>query len=89
MRLVIHRGSNEIGGTCIELSAGGTTIWLDVGLPLKEAENAVLPVGRPDAVLISHPHQDHFGMLDKLEPHIPVYIGKVAVHLMNAARICQ
>ncbi len=34
MRILIHRGSSEIGGTCIELSAKNTKILLDIGAPL-------------------------------------------------------
>ena len=36
MKLVIHKGAREIGGTCIQLSDQGTTILLDLGLPLKK-----------------------------------------------------
>ena len=32
--VIIHRGSREIGGTCIELSSGDTRILLDIGMPL-------------------------------------------------------
>lgn len=34
MQLTIHRGTHEIGGTCIELTAAGSRIILDIGLPL-------------------------------------------------------
>jgi hypothetical protein len=34
MKLIIHRGSIEIGGSCVEVTAGNTRIILDVGLPL-------------------------------------------------------
>jgi len=34
MQLIIHRGTKEIGGTCIELSAQNTRILLDFGMPL-------------------------------------------------------
>ena len=34
MRLRIHRGTKEIGGTCIEVEAKGMRLVLDVGLPL-------------------------------------------------------
>ena len=34
MKLVIHRGTHEVGGTCIELTHEDTTILLDVDLPL-------------------------------------------------------
>ncbi len=34
MKFIIHRGSQEIGGSCVEVTAGNTRIILDVGLPL-------------------------------------------------------
>ena len=34
MKIRIHRGTKEIGGTCIEMEAQGRRIALDVGLPL-------------------------------------------------------
>ncbi|MBM4288349.1 MAG: MBL fold metallo-hydrolase [Deltaproteobacteria bacterium] len=34
MRLTIHRGTREIGGSCVELASGATRIVLDLGMPL-------------------------------------------------------
>ncbi len=34
MQLIIHRGTQEIGGTCVEVVAGDTRILLDFGMPL-------------------------------------------------------
>jgi len=34
MKLTIHRGANEIGGSCVEVAAGNTRIILDFGMPL-------------------------------------------------------
>ena len=34
MKVRIHRGTQQIGGTCIELAAAGDRIALDFGLPL-------------------------------------------------------
>lgn len=34
MRIVIHRGAHEVGGSCVELNFKDSTILLDVGLPL-------------------------------------------------------
>lgn len=34
MQLIIHRGTHQIGGSCIELRSGDTRILLDIGLPL-------------------------------------------------------
>ena len=38
MQLIIHRGTKEIGGTCIELIAQSTRILLDFGMPLVNAK---------------------------------------------------
>lgn len=34
MRLIIHRGTHQIGGTCVEVVSGKTRILLDFGMPL-------------------------------------------------------
>ncbi|MCT4589121.1 MAG: MBL fold metallo-hydrolase [Carboxylicivirga sp.] len=34
MKLTIHRGTNEIGGICIEIQSGKSRILLDFGMPL-------------------------------------------------------
>ena len=98
MRIRIHRGTKEIGGTCIEMEAQGKRIALDVGLPLDapddvEAHKDLLPqvpgFREPDesllAVLISHPHMDHYGLARHIHPEVPVYIGEGAHNLMKAA----
>jgi ribonuclease J len=40
-----------------------------------------------DAVLISHPHQDHYGLLRYLNPEIPVYLSKGCLALIQASDI--
>ncbi len=88
MQVTIHKGSHEIGGTCIQLSSGKTTILLDVGLPLSKDSRPV-DVSRlaVDAVLISHPHQDHFGLMASLPPGTPIYMGKLARRLIDATQV--
>lgn len=88
MKVTIHKGSHEIGGTCIQVSSGKTTILLDVGLPLSTGSRPV-DVSRlaVDAVLVSHGHRDHFGLMGSLPPGTPVYIGKLARNLIDAAQV--
>ena len=38
MRLTIHRGTNEIGGNCVEICSDSTRIIVDVGMPLFNAD---------------------------------------------------
>ncbi len=86
MKIKIHRGTHEIGGTCIEITANnGKTLLVDFGSPLSEdnpnidyAENL-----KADAVLISHAHQDHYGLLPVIDRDTQIYIGKVSVELIN------
>ena len=40
MRIIIHRGTHQIGGTCVELETGDTRILLDFGMPLQDASGA-------------------------------------------------
>ena len=88
MKITIHKGSQEIGGTCIQLTAGKTSILLDAGLPLS-TESQPVDVGqlRVDAALISHSHQDHYGLMTRLPKQTPVYIGKLGKSFIDAAKI--
>ncbi|HUS85391.1 MAG TPA: MBL fold metallo-hydrolase [Anaerolineales bacterium] len=46
MILTIHRGSKQIGGSCVELrSASGERILLDVGMPLTQPDGSDWPRG--------------------------------------------
>ncbi|MPM15954.1 Ribonuclease J [bioreactor metagenome] len=93
MRIKIHRGQNQIGGSIIEVSSDSTKIILDAGSELDE-KVTVTPLieglfsGKPtyNAAFISHYHGDHLGLCDKILQEIPVYIGKSAGEVTNAAR---
>jgi ribonuclease J len=88
LKVIIHKGSQEIGGNCIQISSGKTTILLDAGRPLNPASQPVdLSRLIVDALLVSHPHQDHFGLMATLPPGTPVYIGKLARSLIDAPRV--
>jgi len=47
MRLTIHRGTHEIGGSCIELGSNSnqTRIIIDIGLPLVNADKSPFELG--------------------------------------------
>ena len=96
MRIRIHRGTKEIGGTCIEVEAQGKRLALDVGLPLDapdEGQENLLPqvpgFRDPDnsllGVMISHPHLDHYGLARHVRPEVPVYIGEDAHNILKSA----
>ena len=90
MKVCIHRGTQQIGGSCIELLAGDQRLLVDVGLPLDgDAHNAALmpPVGNDNlcGIVISHPHIDHYGLLHHLPGTAPVLMGGAAKRIIQAA----
>lgn len=46
MKLTVHRGTHEIGGTCIELESQGFHLLLDFGMPLVNADGSKFALDR-------------------------------------------
>lgn len=95
MNICLHRGAEEVGGTCIEIEAGGARIVLDVGQPLDAVRGADTPLPvvpgfrSPDAsllgLLISHGHQDHWGLVGQITCSVPIFIGESAHRILKEA----
>jgi ribonuclease J len=95
VRVRIHRGTREIGGTCIELESAGSRILLDLGLPLDATDLASTPL--PDieglrdggasllAIVLSHGHRDHWGLIPKVNPQVPLVMGRATESIIRAA----
>lgn len=88
MKIKIYRGTKEIGGTCIELTANnGKILWIDLGAPLDLSNpNTSYTANKVDALLISHSHQDHHGLMEKVGTEVPIYIGQLSLDMINAAK---
>jgi ribonuclease J len=95
MRVCIHRGTKQIGGTCVELETSGSRVIVDLGLPLDapEADAALVPqisgLREHDpsllAIVVSHGHRDHWGLIPKARPDIPTVMGRATERIMRAA----
>lgn len=96
MKISIKRGTKEIGGSAVEIiSDKGQRIIVDLGLPLDAADTS--PELLPDikglthksddllALLISHAHQDHYGLGKYIDDQIPVYLSHEAQSIMQIA----
>lgn len=93
LRVRIHRGAEQVGGTCVELESEGKRILLDLGMPLDAAEGEIfLPDvpgvrgGDPSilAVVVSHLHGDHCGLVP-YSAGLPLAMGPVAARLLREA----
>ncbi len=117
MKLTIHRGTHEIGGTCVEIATDETRIIIDLGMPLSDpgdkkkrlkefsligktvlelVRDGILPrvaglyhsagEEKPvDAVLLSHPHQDHYGLFKYIRDDIRIYLGEDTDLMLRAS----
>ena len=93
MQVCIHRGAKEIGGSCVEILSEGKRLIIDLGLPLDADKNEekylpdIAGLNGDDesllAVLISHPHLDHFGLLAHISNEIPVIMGADARRILT------
>ena len=94
MQVCIHRGTQEIGGTCVELEADGSRILLDLGLPLDgdATDTACHPSiegleggAKLLALVLSHGHVDHWGLAHLAGPTVPVHLGAATHRILKAA----
>ncbi|MGN6448340.1 MAG: MBL fold metallo-hydrolase [Brucella intermedia] len=95
MRFCIHRGSAQIGGSCVELEAGGKRLLLDLGLPLDASmpSSDLVPkisgLREPDptllGIVISHCHRDHWGLLPYVATKLPLFMGAATERIMQTA----
>jgi ribonuclease J len=97
MRICIHRGTKEIGGTCVEIESQDKRLVLDVGLPLDALADDTFPLhpirgfesSDPSllGVVITHPHQDHYGLAHRLPVETNFLIGEAGQAILAAAAL--
>ena len=74
MKITIHGGAREIGGSCIGVQTEDCKVALDYGTRFEESSSNPFPEDF-DAVIISHAHLDHSGQLLSLSRKKPVIVG--------------
>lgn len=93
LKIIIHRGTHQIGGIATEICTETTRILIDMGDELSLDPNFVsspLKIagvtdtnGTCDAVLFTHYHGDHTGQMMQIREEIPLYAGPLAKAVMQ------
>ena len=113
MNFQIHRGTKEIGGSCVEIWTKSTRMVVDFGMPLVNPdkthfnsreikkispsvliEKGILPniqtlydKSKNTALILSHAHQDHYGLINYLHEDCKIYLGKATQKLIEITNI--
>ena len=76
------------------MSTSRTSVLLDLGSPMDSCDNSenednILPnsLDSFDAVIVTHHHKDHYGLIEHINVDVPVYISKLAMRLIQSGRI--
>lgn len=115
MNFKIHRGTQEIGGSCVEVWTENTRVLLDFGMPLVEKNGKefdfrkykstdineliklrILPDVKGlyddfnnliDGVIISHPHQDHYGLSNYINKNVQHFLGEATHKIIELSNL--
>jgi ribonuclease J len=85
MKIKIHRGQDQIGGSIVEISTKATKILIDFGEELSPHQeiDTTLILQNCDAVFFTHYHGDHIGLYKSIPPDIPIYLGGTAKQIFT------
>lgn len=94
MKIIIHRGSHQIGGIAVEIKTDSTRIIIDMGDELT-MDNSYMPKplnisgvtdknGKCSAVFFTHYHGDHTGQLPNIRKDIPIFMGELTKDILLA-----
>lgn len=94
MKIIIHRGTHQIGGVATEIRTASTRIVIDMGDELSMDPNyqpqplnitgVADEEGNCDAVFFTHNHGDHIGQLANIRNDIPLYMGSFSKEVLLA-----
>ena len=98
MTITIHRGTHEIGGSCVEIRTPQAKILLDLGLPLdfdsrsqeqqeQIRREALEWAQEADAIFISHYHADHHGLLPDTHRDVAIYATAGTAAMMHVTEV--
>ena len=94
MKIIIHRGIDQIGGCITEISTEKSKLLIDLGHNLPQGDEPVEDkMDNPetiaalcegcDAIFYTHYHGDHVNLFSHVPDSVPQYIGPLAKQVMG------
>lgn len=91
VKVIVHRGTHQIGGCCTEVATENTRILIDFGMSLPNGNSENLSIEgvtngdiNCDGILITHYHGDHIGELNNVLSGVPIFMGKSTKEIVSA-----
>lgn len=94
MEYRIIRGRNQIGGTITEIRTENARVWVDFGMELSVKDLYAsdgfiiqkMQENPPDAILFTHIHGDHIGLLYTVPDDVKIYLGPIGLEMLKNIR---
>ena len=88
MKIIVHRGTHQIGGCATEIKTDTNRIIIDAGSELDgdsplSIEGVTKGKSNCDAVLFTHYHGDHIGLIESINKDIPLYMGELSLKILK------
>ena len=88
MQIIVHRGTNQIGGCATEIATAKVRIFIDFGAELNGNSNLDIDgvtKGNTNcsAIFFTHYHGDHIGLINSINKDIPCYIGSLSIDILK------
>lgn len=98
MKIIVHRGTHQIGGCITEIVTEQARVFIDMGSELPDEEGNIpsetlliegVTTGSShcNGVFFTHYHGDHIGMLSRILPDVPLFMGQAAKEIYLALQV--
>ena len=88
MKIIVHRGTHQIGGCATEIRTNTNRIIIDMGSEL-EGNSPLYISGvtagqsNCDGVIYTHYHGDHIGLIESINDDIPLFMSNLSIEVLK------
>ncbi|RLI95340.1 MAG: MBL fold metallo-hydrolase [Candidatus Altiarchaeales archaeon] len=85
IKFSFHGGAREVGRSCIQIEFENFSLMLDCGVKLRQDDGCPVLPEHTDALILSHAHLDHSGMVPALyrKNRLPIYSTDITFEISH------